>query len=79
MPKIVWDRLLSRGTGGIVLALWLVLATAACEMASTTAAGLNPAILRTTRGGPVRANSPPGVEVTLGGSRVLPTGEMRAD
>ncbi len=79
MPKLAWDKAPSRGARSIVLALPLILGTAGCETAPTAAAGLGAPIVRTTRGDPVRANSPPGVEVTLGCKQVLPTGEMRTD
>lgn len=59
--------------GHVALVLWLVLGTAGCEAASTTAADPGAPFVLTVRGEPVRASSPPGVEVTLGGKRMLPT------
>jgi hypothetical protein len=56
------------------LALWLVLNAAACDT-TTTATDAGSPFLLTTRGDPVRAYSPPGIEVTLGSKRVLPAGE----
>jgi hypothetical protein len=79
MPNVAWHRPLSRGAGWTALVLWSILGAAACETASSTATGLGAPIVRTARGDPVQASSPPGVEVTLGGKRVLPAGEMRTD
>jgi hypothetical protein len=74
MANLPQDRQLSRAAGRAALVLWLLLSAAACETA-TTATEPAARFVLTTRGDPVRANSPPGVEVTLGSKRVLPTGE----
>jgi hypothetical protein len=74
MPNFRRDRPLSRAAGCVALVLWLLLSAAACEM-TTTATDAGAPFLLTTRGDPVRASSPPGVEVTLGAKRVLPPGE----
>jgi hypothetical protein len=75
MPQVSWDRPLARAAGRRALVFWLILGTAGCEAAPTPAADPGAPFLLTTRGEPVRASSPPGVEVTLGAKRVLPTGE----
>lgn len=74
MAHFPQDRPLSGPAGRAALALSLLLSAAACETTSTAAEAGAPFVL-TTRGDPVRANSPPGVEVTLGSKRVLPTGQ----
>ena len=74
MANLPQDRPLSRAAGRAALVLWLLLSAAACETATTATDAAAPFVL-TTRGDPVRANSPPGVEVALGSKRVLPTGE----
>ena len=74
MASLPQVRPLSRAAGRAALALWLLLSTAACETATTATDAAAPFVF-TTRGDPVRANSPPGVEVTLGAKRVLPIGE----
>jgi hypothetical protein len=72
MPDVTHDRLLP-GAGRAALVLWLVLSAAACD---TTAATEDAApFVLTTRGDPVLASSPPGVEVTLGSKQVLQAGE----
>jgi hypothetical protein len=68
------DRTLFRAGRG-ALALSLLLSAAACH--STTKDGGAPYVL-TAYGDPVRADSPPGIEVTLGGKRVLQAGEPSA-
>jgi hypothetical protein len=75
MAQVFWHRPLSRAAGCVALALWLILGTAACATAPTTAADPGAPFVLTTSGDPVRASSPPGVEVTLGSKRVLPAGE----
>jgi hypothetical protein len=75
MPNILRDRPLSRAAGRVAPALWFILGTAGCATAPTTAADPAAPFVLTTRGDPVRASSPPGVEVTLGSKRVLPAGE----
>jgi hypothetical protein len=74
MANLPQDRSLPRAAGRAALGLWLLLSAAACGTATTATDAGAPFVL-TTRGDPVRANSPPGVEVTLGSKRVLPTGE----
>jgi hypothetical protein len=74
MANLPQDRSLSRAAGRAALALWLLLSAAACETATTATEAGAPFVL-TTRGDPVRASSTPGIEVTLGAKRVLPTGE----
>jgi phosphate-selective porin len=67
MPDLSRNR--SPATWRAALALWLVLSAAACD---TTAATEDPApFVLSTRGDPVLASSPPGIEVTLGSKRVL--------
>ena len=74
MANLPQNRPLSRVAGRAALALWLLLSAAACGT-TTTAMDADAPFVLTTRGDPVRASSPPGVEVTLGSKRVLPTGE----
>ena len=71
------DRRPMRAAGRAALALLVLLSAAACDTATTGTDGGAPFLL-TTRGDPVRASSPPGVEVTLGSKRVLPLGEPSA-
>jgi|Tabmets5t2r1_1033131.scaffolds.fasta_scaffold319556_2 hypothetical protein len=63
------------GARSVVLALWLTQAAAACAIAPAAPANLGAPFVLTTRGDPVRATPPPGVEVTLGAKRVLSTVE----
>jgi hypothetical protein len=74
MPSTFRDRPWLRTAGRGALAFWLLLNAAACDTTTMAADGGSPFLL-TTRGDPVRAYSPPGVEVTLGSKRVLPAGE----
>ena len=73
MADFPQDRPLWTAAGRAALVLSLLLCAAGCETPPATDAAA-PFVL-TTRGDPVRADSPPGVEVTLGSKRVLPTGE----
>jgi hypothetical protein len=75
MPQVSRDRPLARAAGYVALVLWLILGMAGCEAAPTAEAAPGAPFVLTTRGEPVRASSPTGVEVTLGAKRVLPTGE----
>jgi hypothetical protein len=59
----------------VVLALWLTQGAAACATAPAAPANPGAPFVLTTRGDPVRATPPPGVEVTLGAKRVLSTVE----
>jgi hypothetical protein len=72
MPRFLSDRPLARAAGRLALVLWPILGTARCEAAPTAEAAPDAPFVLTTRGEPVRASSPPGVEVTLGAKRVLP-------
>ena len=74
MPRSRQHRPLSEAAGHGALALWLVLSLAGCDTTDTVMNGGAPSVL-TGRGKPVRANSPPGMEVTLGSKRVLQAGE----
>jgi hypothetical protein len=66
------ERPLFRVVGRGALGLWLLLGAAACDTTTTTDHGA--AFVLTARGDPVRANSPPGIEVTLGNKLVLQAG-----
>jgi hypothetical protein len=71
MPDLTRNR--SPAAGRAALALWLVLSAAACDTAAATE---DPApFVLSTRGDPVLASSPPGIEVTLGSKRVLQAAE----
>jgi hypothetical protein len=74
MPNIPRDRPLSGAGGRGALVLGLLLCAAACDTTTPATYGGAPVVL-TGRGEPVRANSPPGIEVTLGSKRVLQAGE----
>jgi hypothetical protein len=71
MPDFTRDRSLA-AAGPAALALGLLLSAAACD---TTAATEDVPFVLTTRGDPVLASSPPGIEVTLGSKRVLQASE----
>lgn len=75
MPSLRPDRP-SRAAGRGAISLWLVLGLAAC--ATTPAAGPGAPFVLTARGDAVQANSPPGVEVTLGAKRVRQVNEPAA-
>jgi hypothetical protein len=64
---------LFRPIGLGALGLWLLLGAAGCD--TTTAMDGGAPFVLSGRGDPVRASSPPGVEVTLGSKRVLQAGE----
>jgi hypothetical protein len=65
-------RPLSSAAGRGALAFLLLFSAAACD---TTAATDDAApVVVDTRGDPVLANSPPGIEVTLGNKQVLQAG-----
>jgi hypothetical protein len=66
-------RSLSSAAGRGALALGLLMSAAACDTTYPATDGDAPFVL-TTRGDPARANSPPGVEVTLGNKLVLQAG-----
>jgi hypothetical protein len=74
MPHSHPHRPLSEAAGHGALALWLLLSLAGCDTMDTAINGGTLFVL-TGRGDPVRANSPPGMEVTLGSKRVLQAGE----
>jgi hypothetical protein len=63
---------LFRVVGRGALGLWLLLGAAACDTTTTIDHGA-PFVL-SARGNPVRADSPPGIEVTLGNKLVLQAG-----
>jgi hypothetical protein len=66
------DRQLFKAGRG-ALALWLLLSAAGCD--TTTAMDGGAPFVLATGGAPVRANSPPGIEVSLGNKLVLQAGE----
>ena len=74
MPNSCGDRPVFSAGGRGALALWLLLGAAACDTTTTPIDGDAPFVLA-TGGNPVQANSPPGIEVTLGSKRVLQAGE----
>ena len=74
MPPSRQHRPSSEAAGLGALVLWLLLSVAGCDTTDTAMDGGAPFVL-TGRGEPVRANSPPGMEVTLGSKRVLQAGE----
>ncbi len=76
MPKSCGDRPASRAASRGALALGLLLSVAACDTTYPATDGAAPFVL-TTNGDPLRANSPPGIEVTLGNKLVLPAGAPR--
>jgi hypothetical protein len=58
-----------------VLPIALALGLAGCNTTQPVAAGAATPFVLSTDGDPLRASSPPGVEVTLGSKRVLQTDE----
>ena len=74
MPRSHRDRTLFGAAGRGALALCLLLGAAACDTTRTPMDGDAPFVLA-TGGDPVQANSPPGIEVTVGSKRVLQAGE----
>jgi hypothetical protein len=72
MPNPPQHRSRSAAARSSALALPLILGTAACATPPTIPAALAAPFVLSAGGDPVRADSPPGVEVTLGGKRVLP-------
>jgi hypothetical protein len=73
MPNNRRYRPLFSPVGRGALALSLLLGAAGCD--TTTAMDGGAPFVLAQRGDPVRANSPPGIEVTLGSKRVLQAGE----
>jgi hypothetical protein len=73
MPNSRQYRPLADAAGRGALALWLLLSVAGCDTTTIASDGGAPFVLN-GRGDPVRANSPPGMELTLGGKRVLQAG-----
>jgi hypothetical protein len=65
-------RLLSSAAGRGALALLLLFGAAACDTTATTDQAAS--FVLNTRGEPVLANSPPGIELTLGSKQVLQAG-----
>jgi hypothetical protein len=73
MPNSCGDRPVFRAASRGALALGLLLCAAACDTTYPATDGGAPFVLA-THGDPVRANSPPGIEVTLGNKLVLQAG-----
>lgn len=67
-----------RAAARTVLLVALASALAGCDTTLTVAAGDAAPFVLSTSGEPVRASSPPGVEVTLGARRVLQADEPAA-
>jgi hypothetical protein len=73
MPKSCGDRPVFGAASRAALALGLLLCAAACDTTYPATDRGAPFVLA-THGDPVRANSPPGIEVTLGNKLVLQAG-----
>jgi hypothetical protein len=67
-------RSITESWWGFALVLGLVIGLAACQTAPGPAVDPAP-FVRTTRGGDVLSQAPPGVEVTLGSKRLRPAGD----
>jgi hypothetical protein len=72
MPNSWGDRFVFRAASRGALALGLLLCAACDTTYQATDGGAS--FVLSTDGAPVRANSPPGIEVTLGNRRVLQAG-----